>query len=65
MSNLDDIHENGIHDYLKFINLDMEERQIIVVKTSEVWLMSREKAVQIVKEMDHIKPDDLKDGLST
>lgn len=64
MSNLDDIHENGIHDYLKFIKFGYGRATDHCSKDIRAGLMSREKAQKIVKRLDHIKPKDLKRWLS-
>lgn len=58
-SNLDDMHENGIHDYLKFIKFgygrgtDHANYEIREVR------MTREQGIEMVKQYDHVKPRDL------
>lgn len=59
MSNLDDMHENGIHDYLKFIKFGYGRCSDHCTKDIRLGLMSREQAIEKVRAMDHIKPRDL------
>lgn len=64
MSNLDDMHENGIHDYMKFIKFGYGRATDHVCKDIRAGLMSREEGIKIVKKMDPIKPKDLKRWLA-
>lgn len=59
MSNLDDIHENGIHDYLKFIKFGYGRCTDHVCKDIRSGAMTREEGIQLVREYDHVKPRDL------
>ncbi len=59
MSNLDDMHENGIHDYMKYIKFGYGRATDHVCKDIRAGLMTREQGVEIVKQMDHVKPKDL------
>ena len=59
MSNLDDMHENGIHDYMKFIKFGYGRATDHCCKDIRAGLMTREQAVGIVRRMDHVKPRDL------
>ena len=58
-SNLDDIHENGIHDYLKYIKFGYGRCTDHASKDIRAGLLSREEGKKLIKKMDHIKPDDL------
>lgn len=60
MSNLDDMHENGIHDYLRFIKFGYGRCTDHATKDVRAGLMSREEGIELVKKYDHIKPSDLK-----
>ena len=60
MSNLDDMHENGVHDYLKFIKFGYGRCTDHASKDIRAGEMSREKAVELVRRHDPIKPRDLK-----
>lgn len=59
MSNLDDMHENGMHDYLKYIKFGYGRCTDHVSKDVRAGLMSRSKGVELVRQMDHIKSSDL------
>jgi len=59
MSNLDDMHENGIHDYMKFVKFGYGRATDHVCKDIRAGLMTREQGVEIVREMDSIKSKDL------
>ena len=59
MSNLDDMHENGIHDYMKFIKFGYGRATDHTCKDIRSGKMSRERATEIVLKMDHIKSKDL------
>ena len=59
MSNLDDMHENGIHDYLKFIKFGYGRATDHASKDIRAGHMTREKGVEMVRRYDHVKPSDL------
>lgn len=59
-SNLDDMHENGIHDYLKFIKFGYGRCTDHASKDIRAGLLSREEGLKLVKRMDCVKPNDLK-----
>lgn len=59
MSNLDDMHENGIHDYMKFIKFGYGRCTDHASKDIRSGLMSRGQAVDLVRKHDHVKPSDL------
>lgn len=56
MSNLDDMHENGIHDYMKFIKFGYGRASDHASKDIRQGYMSREEGVSLVRMYDHIKP---------
>jgi len=59
MSNLDDMHENGIHDYMKYIKFGYGRATDHVCKDIRSGKMNRQEGIKIVKKMDNIKPKDL------
>lgn len=59
MSNLDDMHENGIHDYLKYIKFGYGRATDHTCKDIRAGLMSRDQAIEMVNHYDPIKPSDL------
>jgi hypothetical protein len=60
MSNLDDMHENGVHDYLKYIKFGYGRCTDHASKDIRAGALSRGKAVDLVRGYDHVKPGDLK-----
>ncbi len=64
LSNLDDMHENGIHDYMKFIKFGYGRASDHVCKDIRAKKLTREEGVKIVMERDPIKPKDLYRWLS-
>jgi len=59
MSNLDDMHENGMHDYLKFIKFGYGRTTDHACKDIRNGVMPRSEGVELVRKMDHIKSRDL------
>ena len=55
-SNLDDMHENGIHDYLKFIKLGYGRASDHVCKDIRSGKITREQGIELVRQYDHVKP---------
>jgi hypothetical protein len=56
MSNLDDMHENGIHDYLKFVKLGYGRGTDHSCKDIRAGAISREEGIANVQQYDHVKP---------
>ncbi len=59
MSNLDDMHENGIHDYMKYIKFGYGRATDHVCKDIRAGKMTREEGIEIVRKRDPIKSKDL------
>lgn len=59
MSNLDDMHENGVHDYMKFVKLGYGRCTDHASKDVRANLLSRGQAVDLVRKHDHVKSRDL------
>jgi len=55
-SNLDDMHENGIHDYLKFVKFGYGRGTDHALKDIRAGRISREQGIEYVKKYDHVKP---------
>ena len=55
-SNLDDMHENGIHDYLKFVKFGYGRATDHSCKDIRAGAMSREQGIEMVRTYDHVKP---------
>ena len=58
-SNLDDIHENGIHDYMKYIKFGFGRCSDHATKDIRLNQLTRKKGLSLVKKMDHVVPSDL------
>lgn len=56
ISNLDDMHENGVHDYLKFIKFGYGRCSDHASKDVRMGLMTRAEAINMVKKYDSVKP---------
>ena len=56
ISNLDDMHENGIHDYMKFIKFGYGRASDHASKDIRLGYMTREEGIEIVRKYDHVKP---------
>ncbi len=55
-SNLDDMHENGIHDYLKWIKFGYGRCSDHASKDIRMGYINRSKGIEYVKKYDHVKP---------
>jgi hypothetical protein len=60
MSNLDDMHENGGHDYLKFIKFGYGRCTDHTSKDIRAGAMTRAQGVELVQHYDHVNPSDMK-----
>jgi len=56
MSNLDDMHENGIHDYMKYIKFGYGRASDHASKDIRLGYMTRQQGIEMVKKYDHVKP---------
>jgi N-acetyl sugar amidotransferase len=59
MSNLDDMHENGIHDYLKYVKFGYGRGTDHACKDIRAGRMTREVGIEMVRKYDHVKSRDL------
>ena len=59
MSNLDDMHENGAHDYLKFIKFGYGRCSDHVCKDIRAGRMTRDEGIRRILHYDHVRPRDL------
>jgi N-acetyl sugar amidotransferase len=56
ISNLDDMHENGIHDYMKYIKFGYGRATDHAAKDIRTGYMTREEGIEKVLQYDHVKP---------
>lgn len=59
-SNLDDIHENGMHDYLKYIKFGYGRASDHASKDIRLGYITRDEGIALVKRFDSVKSSDLK-----
>jgi N-acetyl sugar amidotransferase len=59
MSNLDDMHENGIHDYMKFVKFGYGRASDHVCKDIRAGVMSRDEGIAVIQDRDPVKSRDL------
>lgn len=56
MSNVDDIHENGIKDYLKFLKFGYGRCTDHTSKDIRLKTMTRKEGIELVRKYDHVIP---------
>lgn len=56
ISNVDDMHENGIHDYLKFVKFGYGRASDHACKDIRAGHMTRDQGIAMVRRYDHVKP---------
>lgn len=56
MSNLDDMHENGLHDYMKFIKFGYGRASDHASKDIRDGYLTRAQGIALVEKYDHVKP---------
>lgn len=59
ISNLDDMHENGAHDYLKFIKFGYGRCTDHASKDIRQGLITRDEGIRLVRKYDSNRPKDL------
>ena len=59
ISNLDDMHENGVHDYLKYIKIGYGRGTDHANYAIREGKMTREEGIKMVEKYDHVRPSDL------
>jgi N-acetyl sugar amidotransferase len=64
VSNLDDMHENGMHDYLKFVKFGYGRATDHSCKDIRSGTMTRAEGVEMVRKYDHVKSSDLRRWLA-
>ena len=60
MSNLDDIYENGAHDWLKFVKFGYGRCTDHASKDIRGGILGRGQAIDLVKRYDPVKPSDIR-----
>ncbi len=60
ISNIDDMHENGVHDYMKYIKFGYGRGTDHANYEIREGKMTRDEGIEMVRKYDHVKPSDLK-----
>lgn len=63
-SNLDDIHENGVHDYLKYVKFGYGRCTDHASKDIRAGLLTRSQGIDLIRKHDPVKPRDLQRWLA-
>ncbi len=58
-SNLNDYHDNGIHDYMKYVKFGYGRATDHACRDIRAGLMTREEGIQMVRNYDHVVPGDI------
>ncbi len=56
---LDDIHANGVHDYLKYLKFGYGRATDDAATEIRHGRMSREQGIEMVSQFDHVRPSDM------
>jgi N-acetyl sugar amidotransferase len=59
ISNVDDMFENGVHDYMKYIKFGYGRATDHACYDIRLGKMSRQEGIEMVRKYDHIEPSDL------
>lgn len=60
---LDDLHANGVHDYLKYLKFGYGRATDDASTHIRAGLMTREEGIELVRKHDHARPNDLETWL--
>jgi N-acetyl sugar amidotransferase len=63
-ANLNNVHDNGIHDYMKFVKFGYGRCTDHVCRDIRTGVMTRAQGVELIREYDDIVPGDLRRWLS-
>jgi N-acetyl sugar amidotransferase len=58
-SNLNDIHDNGIHDYMKYVKFGYGRATDHACRDIRNGVMTREQGIEMVRRYDHVVPGDI------
>ncbi|MDO8499648.1 MAG: N-acetyl sugar amidotransferase [bacterium] len=58
-SNLNDRHDNGIHDYMKYVKFGYGRATDHACRDIRAGLITREQGIEYVKNYDHVVPGDI------
>ncbi|MBI2989704.1 MAG: N-acetyl sugar amidotransferase [Candidatus Magasanikbacteria bacterium] len=58
-SNLNDIHDNGVHDYLKYIKFGYGRATDHACRDIRNGILTRDQGIEMVRNYDHVVPGDI------
>lgn len=58
-SNLNDIHDNGIHDWMKYVKFGYGRATDHACRDIRNGAMTRDEGIEMVREYDHVVPSDI------
>ena len=58
-SNLNDVHDNGIHDYMKFVKFGYGRATDHACRDIRNGVLTRQQGIDLVREYDHVVPGDI------
>jgi len=58
-SNLNDVHDNGIHDYMKYVKFGYGRATDHACRDIRNKAMTRDQGIEMVREYDHVIPGDI------
>lgn len=58
-SNLNDVHDNGIHDYMKYVKFGYGRATDHACRDIRSGAMTRDQGIEMVREFDHVIPGDI------
>ncbi len=58
-SNLNNIHDNGVHDYMKFVKFGYGRATDHACRDIRSGALTRDQAIALVRQYDHVVPGDL------
>jgi N-acetyl sugar amidotransferase len=58
-SNLNNIHDNGVHDYMKYVKFGYGRCTDHVCRDIRSGAMTRDQGIELIRQYDHVVPGDL------
>lgn len=58
-SNLNDVHDNGIHDWMKYVKFGYGRATDHACRDIRNGVMKRDEGIEMVRELDHVIPGDI------
>ena len=58
-SNLNNVHDNGVHDYMKFVKFGYGRATDHVCRDIRDGVLTRDQGIELVRQYDHVVPGDV------